>query len=636
MTMPDLWSVLHAPLVELLGWTLLHFVWQGVLVAAVLAGALYLLHNHSPRVRYVVGCAALLGLLALPVGTGMVLSERVLSAESPSSPSVSSVEVRTEVPAMSLVPSVAPSPSAASSWRSWIAEQVQPALPWIVAAWGVGVLAFAVRLGGGAWRVRRLRRSSRPAPAEWRDRLRGLADQMDVGASVALRQSERVESPVLAGWWRPVILVPVGFLSGIPPKQVEALLLHELAHVRRHDVLVGRLQAVVETLLFFHPATWWVSRKVREAREACCDDLAVQVGTDRAIYARALAALAKRALATPRPVGPLAANDGALFARIRRLLVSGEKPSTGVLRVSIAVAFILLLGGPALIGACASQQSDPSASSQQPGTQEQTEAEQEREISDFLLVVGATEDGFDLTCEGGCAWNELSFSTTWFGGAQFVDQYGMTTRSEERRRESPELANFLITFERAETEAGKKEVRLECKEGCAWKTLTFGGWDEWEQVRQPIDQNGMTRIAGIGEGEPKQLRDQSRRLRERAKQFEDWAEGAIPDTVRRRFRSSVNPDSLKIYLQRHVRPFLGRLRRQSESYTDSLRRQIHPRLDSLRKRMGERWKEEMPDQLRGQARRLREQAERLEERAESMERSPEQDENEQDENWSPE
>ena len=217
MTMPSFWSLLHTPSVELLGWTLLHFVWQGALMAAVLSGALYLLRTHSPRVRYVVSCVALLGLLVLPIGTGVILSGNV----GPSAPVTSTSTVVVDDVAMSAEASRATEPAvaSASSWRAWMATQVRPVLPWIVLAWGLGVLGFALRLGGGAWRVRRVRRSSRAAPSEWQDRLRSLADRMGVSAPVGLRQSARVDGPVLAGWWRPVILVPAGFLSGLPPAQ---------------------------------------------------------------------------------------------------------------------------------------------------------------------------------------------------------------------------------------------------------------------------------------------------------------------------------------------------------------------------------------------------------------------------------
>ena len=153
---------------------------------------------------------------------------------------------------------------------------------------------------------------------------------------------------MVIGWLRPVVLVPTAALAGLPPAQLEALLAHELAHVRRHDYLVNLLQAVVETLLFYHPAVWWVSRQVRAEREHCCDDIAVSV-CDRVDYVSALSALA--AIAAP-PRLALAATDGRLVSRVRRLL-RREPAEQGAASVwlSAAVAIALVVSIPAAMAA---------------------------------------------------------------------------------------------------------------------------------------------------------------------------------------------------------------------------------------------------------------------------------------------
>src|SRR6185369_12620027 len=120
------------------------------------------------------------------------------------------------------------------------------------------------------------------------------------------------------GWMRPAILLPASTLSGLSVAQIEAILAHELAHIRRHDYIVNLLQCVIETLLFYHPAVWWVSRRVRDERELCCDDMAVQAVGDRVGYARALCELERLRAATPQLA--MAANGGSLLTRIARLL----------------------------------------------------------------------------------------------------------------------------------------------------------------------------------------------------------------------------------------------------------------------------------------------------------------------------
>jgi beta-lactamase regulating signal transducer with metallopeptidase domain len=150
---------------------------------------------------------------------------------------------------------------------------------------------------------------------------------------------------MVMGWLRPIVLVPAGVLTGLPPQQVDALIAHELSHIQRHDVLVGWIQVVAETLLFYHPAVWWVSRQLRIEREHCCDDRAVAVCRDRLTYARALTTLATQR--TAQPAGALAASDGSLLTRIRRLVKPASTPSTrDRMTAALALGAVLaVLGG---------------------------------------------------------------------------------------------------------------------------------------------------------------------------------------------------------------------------------------------------------------------------------------------------
>ena len=146
---------------------------------------------------------------------------------------------------------------------------------------------------------------------------RVIAERLHIRRAVAILESRAVVVPTLVGWLKPVVLLPAAALAGLSPDQLQAILAHELAHVRRHDYLVNLLQSMVETLLFYHPATWWVSAQIRAEREHCCDDLAVEVCGDRLVYASALAELTT--LAGHRGFA-LAATDGSLLNRVRRIL----------------------------------------------------------------------------------------------------------------------------------------------------------------------------------------------------------------------------------------------------------------------------------------------------------------------------
>lgn len=156
-----------------------------------------------------------------------------------------------------------------------------------------------------------------PVLAEWQQTLDRLIERMDVSQSVRLVATDRVDSPAVIDWLRPVILAPVSVLSRLAPDQVEALLAHELAHIQRHDYLVNVLQGIAESLLFYHPAVWWISNEIRAEREHCCDDRAVAASGDVMVYARALAEL--ESLRPAHFKAALSASDGSLLSRIRRL-----------------------------------------------------------------------------------------------------------------------------------------------------------------------------------------------------------------------------------------------------------------------------------------------------------------------------
>ncbi|HEX4275304.1 MAG TPA: M56 family metallopeptidase, partial [Bryobacteraceae bacterium] len=320
---------------ERIGWTLVHFLWQGLLIAILYALARGWLAKGcfakgkpsrpaTPQTRYVLACSALIVMLAAPVVTFSVLQ-----SHHPSPASTSYVGVPTAPMAQ---PGVA-GPSALSRLRPTQTAMPVPAVPanglltWFVLFWLAGVLLYSLRLIIGCFAAARLRfRSVRLAPPEWQQKFSELGTKIRVCRPVRLMVSAWAEAPAVVGWLRPVVLLPVGMLTGLPPDQIEALLLHELAHVRRHDYLVNILQSVIEGLLFYHPAVWWISGHIRAEREACCDDLAVSASGDVLAYVRALTELA---LLRPLRLAPaVAASGGSLANRIARLLGTA-RPTTG-------------------------------------------------------------------------------------------------------------------------------------------------------------------------------------------------------------------------------------------------------------------------------------------------------------------
>lgn len=317
-----------------LGWALVHFLWQGAALALVLGMALAALRPTAARTRYALSLLTLCAMLVLPVATGLRLIQPTSAPASTSS--IQPNPVATEpLPAAKVSPAprhstervTAPAATVPQTARQGaqlarLSDLLEPALPWLVVVWVIGVLTLSVRLAHGWMTARRLRtEGTRNAPVALQQVLARLAARLRVTRPVRLLESLVIEVPAVIGWLRPVILVPTSALTGLTPQQLEVLLAHELAHVRRYDYLVNVVQCVIETLLFYHPAIWWVSRRVREEREHCCDDLAVAVCGDPHLYAGALVGMERIRSTTPRLALAATGGGGSLLHRVRRVLM---------------------------------------------------------------------------------------------------------------------------------------------------------------------------------------------------------------------------------------------------------------------------------------------------------------------------
>ena len=323
-------------LIEPLGWTLVHSIWQLACLAAVLALFIHLLGRRSANARYALCGVILCLMVALPAVTYCLYIPSVeISIDSPSTTpgpvlplgeQESFGEQRVDVDPTIAVPLTADvSQSGSGAWKTPNARTayalkpiVQPLLPWIVTAWVAGVFFNSVWHLGGWIAVQRMARlGTRPVSHAVHETLAELTARLESTRCVQVVESVIVQAPCVIGWLRPVILLPLGIVSGLSPSQLEAVLAHELAHVRRLDYLANLLQTVVETLLFYHPAAWYVSRRMRLEREYCADQLAAGILGDSIAYARALAAATEHVQFAPQFA--LAANAGSLMNRVRRL-----------------------------------------------------------------------------------------------------------------------------------------------------------------------------------------------------------------------------------------------------------------------------------------------------------------------------
>jgi bla regulator protein blaR1 len=285
-----------------LGLTLMHFLWQGLLIGCVTALALALMRNTRAEYRYLLACSALMACLCWPA---LDLSQRLAG----SAAAVSADFTMIQLAAQTITGAGEP-------------FDLRDSLRGIVGLWALCAAALALRMAFGLLWIQRAVRDE--APCHQADRLRWeaslarLALRFGVTRTVRLRIVDTLASPVTAGWWRPVVLVPASLVSGMPPDLLGALLAHEMAHIKHHDYLINLLQNAIETVLFFHPAVWWISNRIRAERELMADSLAARTLGEPRRLALALSELEKLQFSTHHLAQ--AANGGNLMERIQRLM----------------------------------------------------------------------------------------------------------------------------------------------------------------------------------------------------------------------------------------------------------------------------------------------------------------------------
>jgi beta-lactamase regulating signal transducer with metallopeptidase domain len=351
--MTDALRLIDHPLVATLGWTLTHFVWQGAVLGLFAFFILRMVRPTRASTRYLVGVGTLTAMLIVPVATFVSTAGHTASSQPGWRTQTSDRRVAgAGMVTGAMVANLGANPSAirelmpTQGTDSRLAGDRNPApiaptwLPIVTAIWMFGVAVLSVRMLGG-WIIAQMiaRRAVSAVSDDVADAAREMARRLRLRRSFAVLESAAVVVPTLVGWVKPVVLLPAAALAGLSPMQLQAVIAHELAHIRRHDYLINLLQTVVETLLFYHPAVWWVSSEVRAEREHCCDDLAVEVCGDRLVYVSALAELTS----IERRAFALAATDGSLVTRVRRILGRpGDSrrelpPSWGILVLLVAL-----------------------------------------------------------------------------------------------------------------------------------------------------------------------------------------------------------------------------------------------------------------------------------------------------------
>lgn len=335
--MKTLENIFSEEFISAIGWTLLHSLWQGALIALFLGVGLLFLQKKSSALRYNIGAFAIVLTLIAFLGTFTFLYQNEVNTAQLNNESVLIVVDGTN--------EVNPVSNAIQNENlfSIFTDYFNHHLPVIVVLWLLGVMIFSLRFLGGIAYLERLKHSqNRPLEAFWQVKMNNIKNAIGVKQSIDLLESALIKVPMVVGYLKPIILLPIGTINALSAAEVEAILAHELAHIRRNDYLINLVQSIIDVLFFYHPAVWWMSNTVRTERENCCDDLALKVTGNSLIIAKALANLEAIRMNNHQLSMAFTGNKNQLLNRISRLLGQPMKKNNQFLESIIAVFIIII------------------------------------------------------------------------------------------------------------------------------------------------------------------------------------------------------------------------------------------------------------------------------------------------------
>ena len=353
------WTIFtESKLIEALGWTLAHSVWQLALIAAILFIALRCTFDNSPNVRYLISVFAFVLSVIVPVVTFLQIAQKPGAFLFPATESYSvekvddrilaertrtnsATEIQQPVPAERLSNQAASLTSA----REFLNRTIPVFFPFTIFAWLLGMAFFSLRLAGGVWKLHEYKTLGiAPADNGWQKRFQRLAISLGIDRKVALLQSSFIQTPIAVGLIKPLIIIPASVFLQMDPSQLECIIAHELIHIRRYDCVINVFQSVAEIFFFYHPAIWWMSATIRREREFAADAAVLNTSGNHITYATALANLEEIRHLTKinAPSIAMAANGGNLMQRIERILNKKTETSTAFSAWSAGLAFALV------------------------------------------------------------------------------------------------------------------------------------------------------------------------------------------------------------------------------------------------------------------------------------------------------
>lgn len=348
------YAIFGERLTEAIGWFLIHSLWQGALIALLLLVSAALLRKRSAQIRYYLSFIALI----LVVFSSALTFQKALNYADEKNKLkeliITQPELLKEYLGQEEIQQTLPKKiDRFSRARILIRSRIQQHFYWIVSLWILGLALYLFRILGGLYYQRRTLKAERHAPdPHWIEKLDEFVAKLNIRQRVQLFGSGIVKSPITTGFIKPIILLPISLLTGLTPEQFEAIIAHELAHIKRNDYLINIVQTLIDTVFFFHPGVWYISAQIRKERELACDDIALNLTKDPVAYAKALTLVQENDLYNGRFAMAFSPFRTTLLQRIKRLNKQitmktnlSEKLIAGLLVISGIACLSFLIDG---------------------------------------------------------------------------------------------------------------------------------------------------------------------------------------------------------------------------------------------------------------------------------------------------
>ena len=335
-----IYNFIHEELINAIGWTIFHSLWQGSMIAVLLSGVLLVAGKKSAQLRYNFSFAALVLIFLFSLAT-------FIQVYNPSGKTMSSESVTISgniISSQALIEVVSTSSSDTNlSFVQVIEYYFSQNISVIVTLWLLGFILFSMRFIGGVIYLQRMRTIGiNPLNDFWYNRLKELSNNIGIKQLVEIYESSKVKAPIAMGYLKPVILLPLGMLTGLPQEQVEAIIIHELAHIKRYDFILNLIQTLIETIFFYHPVVWWVTSTIDSERENCCDDLTLKLCGGSLVYFKALYNLQQICSEENELALAAIGKKNQLFRRINRMTTKNKNTSFGVKFAAFTVLLLVM------------------------------------------------------------------------------------------------------------------------------------------------------------------------------------------------------------------------------------------------------------------------------------------------------